>query len=229
MRFCRSSRTSASNERTVRPIVTSLAITFIALPPWIVPTVTTAVCVGSTLRATTVCSAITMLAAATIGSIVWCGRAAWPPTAFHGDRHAVGRRHERPAAEVERAAPGLPGWLCMPKIASHGKRSNRPSASMRFAPQSMPASSAGWKMRLHRAGEIARRREMLRRAEQHRRVAVVAARVHDAFVPARVRQAGLLPVIGSASMSARRPMLRVPLPALSVPTTPVPPTLRVTS
>jgi hypothetical protein len=40
------------------------------LPPWIVPTVTTATFVGSTLRATTVCSAITMLETATIGSTV---------------------------------------------------------------------------------------------------------------------------------------------------------------
>ena len=79
MRRFRSSRTSASNERTESPIVASFAITFIALPPCIVPTVTTAIFVGSTLRATTVCSAITMLETATIGSTVMCGRAAWPP------------------------------------------------------------------------------------------------------------------------------------------------------
>src|SRR5262249_10515636 len=68
--------------RTLRPSVVSLAITFMALPPLIVPTVTTAICVGLTFLATTVCSARTMLAAATIGSTAWCGRAAWPPTPF---------------------------------------------------------------------------------------------------------------------------------------------------
>jgi hypothetical protein len=35
--------------------------------------------------------------------------------------------------------------------------------------------------------------------------------------------------MGSASMSARRLTLRVPSPAFSVPTTPCPPMLRVTS
>jgi hypothetical protein len=80
MRRWSSVRTSSSNERTLNPRVTSSAITFIALPPCIVPIVTTAVFVGSTLRATTVCRASTMPEAATIGSTAWCGRAAWPPT-----------------------------------------------------------------------------------------------------------------------------------------------------
>ena len=82
MRFCRIVRTSASKERTDRPSVTSLAMTFIALPPWIEPTVTTAICVGLMFLATTVCKAMTMLEAATMGSIAWWGRAAWPPTPF---------------------------------------------------------------------------------------------------------------------------------------------------
>jgi hypothetical protein len=51
-----------------------------ATPEWNVPTVTTAGCDGFTLRATTVCNAITMLDAITMGSTLRCGRAAWPPT-----------------------------------------------------------------------------------------------------------------------------------------------------
>jgi hypothetical protein len=39
----------------------------------------------------------------------------------------------------------------------------------------------------------------------------------------------LLSLMGSASMSARRPMRRVPVPTLSVPTTPVTPSPRCTS
>ncbi len=39
----------------------------------------------------------------------------------------------------------------------------------------------------------------------------------------------LVSAIGSASMSARRPMRRVDVPARSVPTTPVPPRPRCTS
>ena len=39
------------------------------------PTVTTAMASGSMLRDTTVCSAITRLAAATMGSVVCCGSA----------------------------------------------------------------------------------------------------------------------------------------------------------
>jgi hypothetical protein len=50
-----------------------------ALPAWIAPTVTTAIFCGSTLRETTVCSAITMLEAATTVSVALCGIAPWPP------------------------------------------------------------------------------------------------------------------------------------------------------
>ncbi|MBK9198641.1 hypothetical protein [Candidatus Skiveiella danica] len=43
-------------------------MTLLASPAWKAPTVTTAICNGSTLRDTTVCSAITRLDAATTGS-----------------------------------------------------------------------------------------------------------------------------------------------------------------
>ena len=51
-----------------------------AAPACSVPTVTTAVCSGPTLRETMVCRAITMPEAATTGSAERCGKAPWPPT-----------------------------------------------------------------------------------------------------------------------------------------------------
>ncbi len=56
----------------------------------------------------------------------------------------------------------------------------------------MPLSSAGWKYRCTVPEKLRVAREVLRGAEQHRRVAVVAARVHLAVRAARIRQAGLL-------------------------------------
>ena len=50
-----------------------------AVPPWIQPIVTTAESSGEISRDTTVCSASTMRAAATIGSAVSCGAAPCPP------------------------------------------------------------------------------------------------------------------------------------------------------
>ena len=52
----------------------------LAVPACSVPTVTTAVSSGSMLRATMLCKAITMLAAATMESVARCGIAPWPPT-----------------------------------------------------------------------------------------------------------------------------------------------------
>ncbi len=75
---------------------------------------------------------------------------------------------------------GMPGQLCMPNTASHGKRLNRPSLIISRAPP--PPSSAGWKDQVHGAVEIAVLGEVARRAEQHRRVAVMAAGVHLAVV-----------------------------------------------
>jgi hypothetical protein len=51
-------------------------MTLVAIPAFKVPMVTTAACVGSTLRDTTLCSAITRLPAIRTGSIARCGRAA---------------------------------------------------------------------------------------------------------------------------------------------------------
>ncbi len=55
------------------------AITLPAWPAWKAPTVTTARWAGATLRATTLCSAITREEPATTGSMACSGKAPWPP------------------------------------------------------------------------------------------------------------------------------------------------------
>ena len=86
----------------------------------------------------------------------------------------------------------------------------------------------GLEDQVHGAAEAARASQLARRAQQYGGVAVVAAGVHAARVGAGVGQPGEF-WIGRASMSARMPMLRPPSPLRRVPTTPVPPTPRVTS
>ncbi|MCY1215589.1 hypothetical protein D9M72_274390 [compost metagenome] len=114
------------------------------VPAWNAPTVITAVCSGSTLRATMVCNAITIEAPATTGSAALCGNAAWPPmpasvmVTLSADACAAPwRSSNRPGA--------VPGTLCMAKTASHGYLSNKPASIIRLAPPS--PSSAGWKIR----------------------------------------------------------------------------------
>ena len=74
----------------------------------------------------------------------------------------------------------------------------------------------------HAAGEIARLGQIFGRAEQHRGVAVMAAGMHDARRCARRRAWPVISWIGSASMSARRPIVG-PSPGgrRMMPTTPV--------
>ena len=143
MRCCNWSRTAASKERMLRAMVAESGITLATVPACSVPTVTTAICRGSTLRATTLCSAITMLPAMSTGSTVKCGRAAWPPRPWMVmcavSLAAMKGPLPKPKLPVVR-----PGLLCRPNMASHGKRSNNPSSIMRCAPLFWPASSAGW-------------------------------------------------------------------------------------
>jgi hypothetical protein len=90
-----------------------------------------------------------------------------------------------------------------------------------------PPSSAGWKDQVHSAVKVALLSQILRRSQQHGGVAVVAAGVHLAgcwLAWAKV----LNSCMGSASMSARRPMARSEVPALTMPTTPVVPKPRWT-
>ena len=120
----------------------------------------------------------------------------------------------------------MPGMLCIAKTASQGKRSNRPSAIMRSAPP--PPSSAGWKI----SCSVPSKRPLSARW----RAAASSIAVWPSWPQACIRPGWALAQatperssIGSASLSARRPSRRGPVPRRSRPTTPVPPRPRVTS
>ena len=166
----------------------SPGITLLALPAWNAPTVTTAICSGSTLRDTMVCSAITMLDAATTG----IGRAvrhrAVAADAGERDGGVVRRGHRRRLRAATSRPCGMPGMLCIAKIASHGYLLEQ--AVVHHAQAPPPPSSAGWKIRFSVPSKRPRRGQVVRRGQQHRGVAVVAAGMHHAGVAARVGQAG---------------------------------------
>ncbi len=82
---------------------------------------------------------------------------------------------------------GLRGQLCMPYTARIGNLSNSPSSTITRPPPSF--SSAGWKMKYTVPSKRRRRASALAAPEQHRRVSVVAAGVHPAFVRRRVGDA----------------------------------------
>ena len=187
MRWRSSWRTSRSSARTLSSSRAVDGMTLFTVPAWNMPTVTTAEASGSMLRATIDCSAITMLAPATIGSQLKCGIAACPPL----PRTVMTTRSAEASAGPLRkpsVPSGWPGALCSAKMASQGKRWNRPSSTMRLAP---PApSSAGWKIRF--SVPLKRRVSARWRAAASKRggVAVVAAGVHLAVVAAGVGQPG---------------------------------------
>ena len=118
------------------------------------------------------------------------------------------------------------GRLCMPKICSHGNFSNSPSLTIASAPPR--PSSAGWKMRCTVPSK-------LRVAERYL-AAPSSMVVWPSWPQACMRplcwlrwSKVLCSSIGSASMSARRPIARGLLPTRIVPTTPVLPMPVVTS
>ena len=143
MRLCSKARTSGCKARTDNSRYAESGITLLAVPADSTPTVTTAVCRGSTLRDTTVCRAMTTLEAATTGSAVPCGMAPCPPM----PRSVINTLSLDAIIGPSRNTRwpcGMPGMLCIAKTASHGKRSSKPSSSMRAAPLSaVPYSSAG--------------------------------------------------------------------------------------
>ena len=88
-------------------------MTLKASPPWIFVTLTTPASSGSTLRATMVCSAVTICAAATMGSMPRWGMAPWAPvpsTVMVNSSQAAIMGPVRTAI----SPAGRPGQLCMP-------------------------------------------------------------------------------------------------------------------
>ena len=190
--------------RNVRTVPTSCAcagITLIApgLPACIAHRLITAVSSGLTLRLTIDCTAVMMCPATSTGSTAMCGCAPWPP------RPSI-RISMRSAAAI--AGPGVmpmrpggsAGQLCSANTRSAGKRSNRPSSIIAFAP-AWP-SSPGWKIRYAMPSKLRVSLQVARRREQHRRVAVVTAAVHAAVVAGPVRERRSPPA--SAARPCRR-------------------------
>src|SRR5579863_2042746 len=119
-------------------------ITLYASPDRMRVTLTIAMSRGGTLRETMDCSAAPMWQATSTGSIDSSGRAPCAPLPV-----MLMSKKPPPAIAVPGAMPnlptGIPGRLCMPYTALHGKRANRSSFSMASAPPT--PSSPGWKMK----------------------------------------------------------------------------------
>ncbi len=179
-----SARTVASWVRSVPSIVTRPAMMLKRVPPSMRPMVRTRGCRPSICRETMSWRAWTISAATGIGSSPMWGCAPWtvfPSTSI------------RKVSEEAKIGPSVqPAWptdtqlpTCRPKTASTFGSSSAPSFTMSGAPPSSPSgppSSAGWNRRDDGAGETPPEAgQHLRRAEQHRRVGVVAAGVHDAL------------------------------------------------
>ena len=199
-------------------------MTLVAVPAWKVQVDNTALSSGSTRRATSVCSASTICAPTTTGSMARCGRAAWPP-------RPVMRMVK--SSVLAQTAPGTAiiwptgrvGSLCAPNTMSHGKRSNSPSCTITSPPP--PFSSAGWKMKCTAPSKL---RVSARYRAAPSSMVVCPSWPQPCITPGVCERWGksLPSGIGSASMSARMPMARALSPCRSVPTTPVPAMLRVT-
>ena len=107
------------------------------------PMVTTPLSTGSTLRATMLCSACTMAAATTIGSVPACGIAPWAPRPVMSISMFATAAMTGPTRQWN-SPSGMLGQLWSPNTRSMGKRSNRPSFTIISPPPKF--SSAGWKI-----------------------------------------------------------------------------------
>ena len=113
-----------------------------------------------------------------------CGRAAWPPLPVERDGEAVGGRHHRAGADGEGADRDA-------RHVVHAVDLLDAETVHHAVLDHLRAAAAALLGRLEdhdgRAVEVARLGEVLGRAEQHRRVAVVAAGMHDAGRPSTCR------------------------------------------
>ena len=174
---------------TFRSSSTSSAMTLLRYPPAIVPIVTTTLLSGSVSRAAMFCSASTIAAAAGIASTAVCGYAPWPPFPRTVNRSSSAEALTGPG--VMPIAPGFQSrvdvqhrdrfdlWIVEAPCFDHRQR-RRPGLlrpverCSTTVPQAIRASGG----------------EHARRAEQHRGVRVVPARVHLPFDLGGERQTG---------------------------------------
>ena len=186
-----SDRTVASCVRNVPSIVTRSAMMLKRLPPWMRPIVRTRGCRPSICRETMSWSACTISAATGIGSSPMWGCAPWtvlPSTSI------------RKVSEEAKIGPSVqPAWpidvqlpTCRPKTASTFGSSSAPSFTMSGRAALLALRRAllgGLEEEDDGAGEARLQAgQHLGRAEEDRRVGVVAAGVHDALHLAAERE-----------------------------------------
>ncbi len=150
-------------------------MTLPALPAWNWVIDSTALSSGSVRRATMDCSASTMWLPTTTGSMLRCGRAAWPPWPVMRIQNRSDAAVTEPATAVI-VPTGRVVSLWAPNTMSQGKRWNSPSSTMTRPPP--PPSSAGWKMKWTVPSKLRGFGKILGGAQQHRGVTVMAAGVH---------------------------------------------------
>ena len=189
MRCSIRSSTSVVKVRTVPRISQRSGTTLVASPVWIIVTEITPVSSGRLLRVMMVWKACTIWQATGTGSTPRCGIAACEPLPWIVMRNSLLLANTGPVFSANWPTFS-PGQLCAPNTASIGKRSNRPSLIIPRAPP--PAFLGRLEDQVHRAVEGPVLREMLGGRKQHGRVAVVAAGVHLAGVPAGVREGVVL-------------------------------------
>ena len=160
-----------------------------AVPAWICVTETTARSIGSTTRETTCWSPLTTCAAAVTGSTDSCGAAPWPPL----PRISIPNTSEA-AVCGPGSTPTLPSGSSEKRCApDHHVDALHDACLDELARAPWPELLRV----LEDEADLARQLvaplvERVQRREQHRRVAVVAARVHDAGVLGGELEAGLL-------------------------------------
>src|SRR6516225_1538177 len=143
------------------------------------PTLTTAESTGSTLRLPIVCSASTICAPITKGSVPRCGCAAWVPRPLIW----ISQRSEaaRSGPDFAAIAPtAIPGFVVQCKDRIARKLVEQPLLDHHTAAAAPLFSRL--KDQVHGAFEIAGRREVFGGTEQHRRMTVMAAGMHPAVM-----------------------------------------------
>ena len=172
--------------RTVPIITASSGMTLVALPAWIWVIDSTAVSSGLFSREMMVCQPWAICTATITGSTPLCGWAAWAPLPRTVTLNSLLEAIIGPAT-TPKLPSAMPGQLCMPYTASIGKLLEQ--AVFDHAARAGAAFFGRLENQVDGAVEIAVRGQVVRRAQQHGGVAVVAAGVHLAGVARRVGKA----------------------------------------
>ena len=180
-----------SKDLTLSAIVAVSGMTLGASPAWRELTVTTAVCVGSTLPRNDRLQRSHQTAGDHDRVNGEVGPRSVATLAAHRQRHGVGGGHDGPRAGEE-GARRRTGMVVKAENCIAGKSLEEPVGDHALCAAVDAGLFGGLEHKVHGAGEAARAGEVFSRAEQHGRMPVVAAGVHPARHLARIRQARLL-------------------------------------